>query len=237
MQKLPAGMHVVLRVALLLCLSACTRLDLRDAAVYSVPLSVGVPQTRSMGETMFTKYTCPCYEYYATTEEIRFDGYKSAPRNSGWEARHFDPVSREKYLVNQSFHPALALVLTPAEAPTLSVDHAVMQVQGKKQGRSWSLSDPKQANAIRPAGYVLDGGKAWLVQYIGPDKHQANVLRFTIEDLRGSNRQRVGQIEYSHDLSKSREFVIRGVRLRIDEVSPDGLVTYVVVADVDLPSS
>lgn len=139
--------------------------------------------------------------------------------------------------MNQSFHPALALVLTPAEKPTLSVDHAVRQVQGSKQGRSWSLADPKQVNAIRSAGYVFTGGKAWFLQYIGPDKNQGKVLRFTIEDLRGNNQERVGQIEYAHDLSKSREFVIRGVRLRFDEVSPDGLVTFVVVADADLPSS
>jgi hypothetical protein len=177
MQKRAAGKYVILSTALVLCLSACgTRLDLKDAAVYSVPLPVGVPQTRSMGETMFTKYTCPCYEYYSTTDEIRFNNYKPALRNSGWEARLVDPVSKEKYLVNQSFHPALALVLTPAEKPTLSVDHAVKQVQGNKQGRSWSLSDPKQANAIRFAGYVFTGGKAWLLQYIGPDKNQVSTL-------------------------------------------------------------
>ncbi len=222
--------YIVLVYTLLSHLSGCTRLSLKDAVLHEVKLPIGVTETRSMGETLLTKYACPCYEHYEATSEIDINGYgKSIDKNSEWTAQYINPISNEKYLVNKSFHPALALVLTPAVTPTLNVNHAVTQVYGSKQGRSWSLSNPNQANAIRLAGYSFSR-ETWRLQYIGTDKENPQVLLFTIDDLR-PNRERVGQIEYAHDLRNGREFVIRGIRLRIVEVTSDGLISYVVVSD------
>jgi hypothetical protein len=230
MQKRAVRCRVVLVSILLSCLTGCSELALKDAVLYEIETPVGVTKTISMGETLLTKYACPCYEYYLAGSDIRINNYrKSVLMNSEWVVRYTNPFSNEKYLVNESFHPALALVLVPSATPTLSVDHAVIQVQGNKQGRTWSLSDPGQASAIRLAGYEFSR-EAWRLQYIGPDKEQPQVLRFTIDDLR-DNRERVGQIEYAHDLRKGKEFVVRGVRFRIVDISSDGLVSYLVVSD------
>jgi hypothetical protein len=232
MQKSPISHRMVLTCVLLAGATGCTHLDLQDAVIYDVAIPVDVQQTRSMGEPLVTKYACPCHELYEATSEIRFENYdKPAPKNSEWVARYVNPSSKEKYLLSlssQVFHPALALVLLPSTMPTLSSDHAVIQIDGTKQGRTWSLSSPSQANELRLAGYIYSG-ETWRLQYIGPDKEHSDVLRFTIDDLRG--RERVGQVEYAHDLRKGREFVVRGVRLRISDVSSDGLISYVVVAD------
>jgi hypothetical protein len=230
MQNSPIRRHGILLSVLLAC-AGCTHVPLKDAVIYDVAIPIGVSQTRSMGEALVTKYACPCHELYEATSEIRFDNYdRPAPKNSEWIARYVNPSSNEKYLLSVSselFHPALALVLLPSATPTLSADHAVIQIDGTKQGRTWSLSSTSQANAIRLAGYVYSG-ETWRLQYIGPDREHADVLRFTIDDLRGG--ERVGQIEYTHDLRKGKEFVVRGVRLRIVDVSSDGLISYVVVA-------
>ncbi|MEH6484126.1 MULTISPECIES: hypothetical protein [Pseudomonas] len=235
MRRVRINVRSALTIMCFLSAAGCTHLDLnlKDAALFDVDTLVGAVQTKSMGEVLLRNSVCPCYENYETTEELKFDGYRSATRNSNWVARYINPVSNEKYLVNNAFHPALTLVLVPAAVPTLSVDHAVLQVAGSRQGRTWSLSNPGQAKSIRTAGYTFAGMRKWELQYIGLDKNQPQVLRFTIDDLT-RNGERAGQIEYVHDLRKGKEFVIRGVRIRIDDVTSDGLITYVVVADNDV---
>jgi len=224
-------MRPTFTLLMLLCASACTRVPLKDAVLHYIETPVGIATTKSMGEALLTKYTCPCYEYFEAKSELTFNGYdKTVVRSSEWLARYVDRESNEKYLTNQAFHPQLALVLVPdGPAPKLSADHALLQIQGKKQGRSWALSDPTRSTALRFAGYTY-ARTAWRLQYIGPDKQQPKVLRFTIDDLR-VNRERVGQVEYAHDLKNGAEFVVRGVRFRITDVSPDGLITYIVVSD------
>lgn len=221
----------VLALLFTLGCSACTSVPLKNAVLSRIETPIGVATTRSMGEALLTKYTCPCYEYFEATNAISFQEYnRPVSQGSEWVARYFNPDSHEKYLINPAYHPALALVLDPAsQSPTLSADHALLQFQGAKRGRSWKVADGSSTSSIRFAGYMFTR-TAWRLQYIGPDKQQPKVLRFTIDDLR-DNRERVGQVEYAHDLTKGSEFVVRGVRLRIMNVAPDGLISYVVVSD------
>lgn len=232
MKKLMACVHICLIAGLMIGVSACSssNLQLKNEVVSEVPLPIGSVQTKSMGENLLQKYACPCNEIYEVTSDIAFNDYgKIAARGSKWSARYFNPASNEKYLVNASFHPALALVLLPTAPPKLSSEHAVIQIEGGKRGRTWSLVNPGQAGSIRLFSYVTSG-KSWSVQYIGQEKGQSQILRFTIED-RTEMGERVGQVEYTHDLRNGREFVVRGVRLRIEDVLSDGRVSYVIVSD------
>lgn len=218
-------------IALACVMAACARVPLKDNVRHYIETPVGIPSTKSMGEALLVKYSCPCYEIFEARTELRFVGFNKPVRyGSEWEARYFDALSNEKYLVNPDFHPVLALVLTPdTSLPKLNTETALKQIRGNKRGRSWALVDPARATSIRSIGYTFRG-PAWRLQYIGPDKHQSKVLRFTIDDLK-NNRERIGQVEYAHDLTNGPEFVVRGVRFRIVNVAPDGLITYLVVSD------
>ena len=218
-------------IALACTAVACARVPIKDNVRHYIETPVGIPSTKSMGEALLTKYSCPCYETFEATTELQFINFnKSVTYGSEWQARYFDAQSNEKYLVNTDFHPVLALVLTPnASPPRLNTESALRQIHGKKQGRSWALADPARATGLRSTGFTFRG-TAWSLQYIGPDKHQSKVLRFTIDDLK-NNRERIGQVEYAHDLKNGPEFVVRGVRFRIVNVAPDGLITYLIVAD------
>ena len=218
-------------IALACVMAACARVPIKDNVRHYVETPVGVPSTKSMGEALLTKYSCPCYEVYEARTELKFVGFnKPVTYGSEWQARYFDAVSSEKYLVNTDYHPVLALVVTPdVLSPKLNTEAALKQIHGKKQGRSWALADPARANGLRFIGYTFSG-TAWRLQYIGPDKHQSKVLRFTVDDLK-NNRERIGQVEYAHDLKNGPEFVVRGVRFRIINVALDGLITYSIVSD------
>ena len=89
------------------------------------------------------------------------------------------------------------------------------------------LKNPADIDAFRRDGYSHSAA-SWTLQYLGPDKGSATVFRFSIADLSGSSDdERIGQVEYVHDLSKGREFVVRGVRVTILDVRSDGIVTFV----------
>jgi hypothetical protein len=225
---------LVILSALTLSAACTTNLPLKDAALEQVPIPIGVTMTKSMGEPMLIKYTCPCYEFFVTTGLISFKGYdRSVASGTEWISRYVSLESGEKFLTNRSFHRLLALVVAPGnQASSLSVKNPLIQIEGGKEGRSWKLSDSSNTTALRQGGYNFTS--AWRLQYVGTDKQQSKVLRFTIEDLRG-NRERVGQVEYTHDLDKGIEFVVRGVRIRISSVAPDGLISYVLLADNEQP--
>jgi hypothetical protein len=73
-------------------------------------------------------------------------------------------------------------------------------------------------------------GHGWRLQYIGRDGRNSSVMRLSIEEYgRGDSSERVGQVEYRHDLSNGKEFVVRGMRVRIDDVAADGLITFTIL--------
>lgn len=205
---------------------ACGQIPLRSAALANVPIAIGETRTVSLGGSVVEKYECPCYEIYQATADIKVKGSNLViPLNSRWDMRYEDPALGEKYLVNKSFHPALVLVIRPDSQPLINPDRALLQIQGAQKGRALSFEIPAQASAIRFFGYRFFGDQTWRLQYLGQDRSSPDVLRFTIEEVRPSG-ERVGQVEYLHDMKKGNEFVVRGVRVRVVEVASDGRLTY-----------
>jgi len=182
-----------------------------------------------MGETMVVRYVCPCLELFVADRDIAIRGLKPIPQNSVWLAKYRNSETGGLYLVNDEYHIALAVVI---EKGVLDPEAAIVQFGGSKRWRKWGLKNPADSDAFHADGYQ-HAGVSWRLQYLGPDRGAAAVLRFSIEEFSGSSRdEKVGQIEYVHDLSKGREFVVRGMRVRIHEVATDGIVKYVVKEDL-----
>ncbi len=182
----------------------------------------------SMGETMVAHGVCPCRQRFVADRTVEIDGRKPIPQNSEWLAKYRNAKTGGLYLVNRDYHVQLAAVL---ENGVMNPEAAIVQFAGGKRWRKWGLKNPADSGAFRPDGYQYRG-ISWRLQYLGPDGRNATVLRFSIEEYSGSLRdETIGQIEYVHDLSKGREFVIRGMRVRIDEVGIDGVVNYSATRD------
>lgn len=124
--------------------------------------------------------------------------------------------------MDPAYHPALAVVLHDG---SIDPARAMTQISGAKQFRWWALAVPDDRNALQRRGYEFR--KGWRLQYLGPKDGNLSVLRFSIEDLSPERKGEViGQVEYVHDLANGREFVIRGYRIRVGEVAPDGTLAF-----------
>ncbi len=194
-------------------------------AIPEVPPEAG-SQTISIGETLVAYYGCPCTEVYEAGRAIAIDGYRTIRPGSIWEARYRNIDTGSLYLVSDSYHRQVAVVL---DGSLIDVDAAVVQYLGPKNYRSWGLVDASDANQMRFAGYSVTR-PSWQAIYLGTDGTDASVVRMSVEEINhGTFSEQLGQIEYRHDMKNGNEFVIRGARVRIDELAGDGLLTFTVM--------
>jgi hypothetical protein len=203
-------------------LTACARHPLVAATTLEATSSTEV-KTASMGETVYNHYTCPCSEIYTTKKSIAIDGLPSITAGSLWVAKYINTETGEKYLVNDSYHNQLAVVL---KNETIAPSRAIAQFSGMKKHRTWPLQSNSDSNSIIFNEY-LPSQNWWHLQYIGLDKSDKNILRFTIETRFQS--EIIGQIEYTHNLSNGDEFVIKGVRFKVLQARNDSTLTYQVL--------
>jgi hypothetical protein len=177
---------------------------------------------------MWWEFVCPCFERFVADRTIGIEGRAPIRQNSVWVAKYQNTETGALYLVSDEYHPALAVVLKEG---AVDPEAAIVQFQGGKSWRTWSLTNPDDSDAIRPERYVYQSA-SWRLQYLGLDGGSSTLLRFSIEELSGSARdERVGQVEYTHDLSKGRDIVIRGVRITILDVGGDGRMKYTATND------
>lgn len=200
---------------------------LQSNEVFSVPTQK-IERSVSMGETIWWGFVCPCFERYVAERTIGIDGREAIRQNSIWDAEYQNTETGALYLVSDEYHPALAVVLKDG---SVDPEAAIVQFQGGKRWRTWSLANPDDRNGFHREGYSYQA-ESWRLQYLGLDGESSTVLRFSIEELSGSSRdERVGQVEYTHDMSKGRDFVIRGVRITILDVEGDGRMNYTATDD------
>lgn len=203
-------------------LASCARHPLVPATTLEATSPTGV-RTSSMGEIIYKHYTCPCDEIYIANKFIAIDGLPSIATGSLWTAKYKNTKTGEKYLVNESYHNQLAVILKNEK---IAPSRAIAQFDGIKKHRTWQLQSSSDSNSITLNGY-LPNLNWWLLQYIGLDKNDRNILRFTIETRFKS--EVLGQIEYNHNLRNGNEFVIKGVQFRVIQAQNDSTLTYQVL--------
>lgn len=202
--------------------ASCARHPLVTATTLEATSSVEV-KTVSMGDILYSHYTCPCSEIYIANKAIAIDGRPSIVAGSLWVAKYRNTETGEKYLVNDSYHHGLAVIL---KEERIIPERAIAQFSGMKKHRTWPLQSRSDSKAMILHEY-LPSQNWWRLQYIGLDKNDKNILRFTIETRFQS--EIIGQIEYTHNLSNGDEFVIKGVRFKVLQARNDSTLTYQVL--------
>lgn len=203
-------------------LASCARHPLVTATILESTSSNEV-KTASMGEAVYNHYTCPCSEIYIANKSVAIDGLPSITAGSLWTAKYKNTETGAKYLVNDNYHIQLAVIL---KNETIDPSYAIAQFSGMKKHRTWALQSKEDSNSIIFSEY-LPSQNWWRLQYLGLDKNDKNVLRFTIETR--FQREIIGQIEYTHNLSNGDEFVIKGVRFKVLQARNDSTLTYQVL--------
>lgn len=199
-------------------IGGCAKHPLTNASVTSVETD-GHGKI-SMGDTAYIHYICPCLKTYRAQKEIQISGLPAIPAQSIWVARFNNAKTGETYLVNDNYHLQLALVMRNG---TINPARAVAQFAGMKKSRTWPLSSPSDSTALKPDGYSFNS-PSWKLQYLGLDKENNKVLRFSIADISGS--ETIGQVEYNHNLANGNSFVIKGVKFEVLEKGNDGTLAY-----------
>jgi len=185
---------------------------------------------KSLGEPIYKGYACPCTPIYTLTRSVRINGQPDLKAGTQWDARFKSSKNDDLYLQNSDALADGDYGVTLRNGLIVS-DAAIYQFRGAHRGRKFSLVDPNDADAFRLDGWTTTFS-FWELDYVGPDKAVPSNLRFTIVDkLSGSTHESKGQVEYTHDMATGPEFVVRGVRIRIDKVSADGLVDYTIVSE------
>lgn len=188
---------------------------------------IGETYKRSMGEEILNEYVGPWRSVYRTTRPLEWDGLNQIPSNTEFVAQYMNMDNKRFLLVNSSFY-AGQIAIEASEEGDVAKGNSARQISGAKRWRTWTLkSDP--GRHFRRSGYSPDPSLGdpvgWSMQYIGTN---GRTLRFTIQEL-GRDRQRLGQIEYTHDLNVGKEFAFRTKRIRVNSVGSDGAIDYTVI--------
>ncbi|WP_312929552.1 hypothetical protein [Stutzerimonas nitrititolerans] len=202
-------------LATILALSGCAQHKLSPVIVYSAP-DQKIDKTISIGDTAYSHYECPCKEIYKVRRDIPIAGRATVPANSIWEAKYNNTETGEQYLTSSEYHPQLALVTKEHQ---LNTQKTMVQFAGMKTHRTWSLENKEDTSNLAYEGRIAVY-PSWKLQYLGTDKADKDVLRFSVATM--SRSETIGQIEYTHNLAQGEVFVIKGTKFEVLENYPDG---------------
>lgn len=224
-------MSRLLPILLYLALAGCNTLPASPLAATHIEASsfeVGANYQQSVGEIIADYYRGAWLQAFKNPESIEIEGREPVPAFSTFVARSRHSENGKLVVVSDAYHPDVAFICD-SSGKIDSAEQAV-QIGGARRGRRWPILGAPQ---LEPSGYrenpAVPGREGWKLQYVGT---RDNALRFTIQEL-GLDQQRMGQVEYQHDLGVGKEFVFRGTRIRVDAIDPDGTLRYVILSSRD----
>lgn len=189
----------------------------------------GRSYVRTAGEIVIDRYQGAWRNIFVTKSRLEFYDLEPVPAGLVFVALYSHDVSGRYLLTSPAYDDGAIAIVCDPQGGVLRQGSAI-QISGARPGRAWDLiGEPGQL--LVPQGFTPDPDmhyapyEGWKLQYIGA---QGTLLRFTIQEL-GLDRQRMGQVEYSHDLSSGKEFVFRGARLSVDGLDADSTLRYTVV--------
>lgn len=217
--------------AVLLCISAvlggCASVSiepvpaLTDTKVFQVRGS-----TISVGETMIESLTGHWLQVYEPSNAVQIVGELINPPRE-WINLYRETTTGYRLLTSPLFYNnGVAIRVDAALQPPAAAP--VLQIKSGRKGRTWELARP---TAFSATGYQADlrytDQSGWRLVYIGTLDRR---VRMTADNL-GAGGEKIGTIEYIHDLNQGPEFVFRGARVAIRQTFPDGRMEFAVTKD------
>lgn len=162
----------------ILALSGCAQHKLAPIIVYNAP-DQKTDTTISIGDIAYIHYECPCKEIYIARRDIPIAGRVAVPVNSIWEAQYNNTETGEQYLTSSEYHPQLALV---TKNHKLNTQKTMVQFAGMKTDRTWPLINREDTSNLSYEGRIAVY-PSWKLQYLGTDKADRDVLRFSLATM------------------------------------------------------
>lgn len=205
--------------------------QIEDTNVIASSFAAGGSYEITVGETVADSYSGAWRRTFAAREEIRFQDLDPIPQGTLFVARYTHDQTGRLLVISPQYDEGQIAIQCDKDGRVDPADRAI-QVGGLHRGQTWRLVSSNAGQLLAPAGFWPDEEEfpgmqqGWKLQYVGS---QGSVLRFTIQEL-GLDKQRMGQVEYLHDLNSGKEFVFRTTRLRVDAVDGDGTLHFTVLA-------
>lgn len=224
-----------LPLLLVLCLVGCRSDDIafpRKLQEGFRNFEVGKPMTATVGEQALMLINGPYREYYQANRDLFFNGLPMVPMGSLWDAREQNEKGDGIFLTRKDFFNTHIAIFIKENGKLYDPQKGAWQIKGVKTWRTWPyIGNLKQC--FKKSGMYSLAGDGFKVYYLGK---KGNNLRFFISTFtnRGAlnwGNEKLGNMEYLHDLKSGNTFNIRGVTIRIDKVDDDGKLHYTVVKE------
>src|SRR5690606_37993829 len=101
----------------------------------------------------------------------------------------------------------------------LNTQKTMVQFAGMKTHRTWPLINREDTSNLSYEGRIAVY-PSWKLQYLGTDKADRDVLRFSVATM--SQSETIGQIEYTHNLAQGEVFILKGTKFEVLKNHPDG---------------
>jgi hypothetical protein len=193
---------------------------------------LGEPKTVTIGDEAIVRIYGETWPVYASNRELKLNGLKTVPAGTIWEGYYWYPEKNAIFLISKKLHPQIA-VLASFDGTILSKDEAAYQIMGLKTYRRWSLDD--NSDNLKYFSKALYIGTGFKLFYLG---RKGSTLRFSVAKYvtpkikkYASSDEKLGEIEYTHNLDDGNLFTIRGIKIQIDNVEPDGTLHYTVISE------
>jgi hypothetical protein len=195
---------------------------------------IGQTKTVTVGDEAIVRLYGSTRPIYQSIRDLRLDGLRLIPAGTLWDAYFWYPEKNALFLTSQALHPDIG-ILTSFDGKILSKEDAAYQIAGLKTYRRWSLVDNTGDMKYFILRLWASQGTGFTIFYLG---RNGNVLRFSIAKhvnpkikKYASSNERLGTIEYTHDLADGNIFTIRGIEIQIDKVDSDGTLHYTVISE------
>jgi hypothetical protein len=190
---------------------------------------IGQEKIVTIGDSAIVRLYGNTWPMYQSIRDIHLDGRLPIPAGTLWYAHKWYPEKKALFLTSSALHPQLA-ILANFDGKILSKNEAAYQIVGSKNYRRWSLLDDTGSLKYFIQNLWENQGTGFTIYYLG---RKGDVLRFSIAKhiKYASSNERLGTIEYTHDLADGNIFTIRGIEIQIDNVDSDGTLHYTVLSE------
>lgn len=221
-------------IFLLSLLVGCRSVDIaspRKPQVGYRNFTIGKPLSVTVGEQAIMLINGPYREYYQANGDLIFNGLPLVPMGSLWDSRLKKDKGKGIFLTRKDFFNERIAILINENGQLINNAKGAWQIHGVKW-RTWPYIG-KLKQCFKKSGIYSLAGNGFKIYYLGRKGNNLKfyIAKFTNRGTLNFTNERLGNLEYIHDMNAGKIFTIRGITIRIDKVDPDGKLHYTVVKE------